>query len=65
MFKLQSQLILKVKVQYSKFKVKVPTCIQSLSNLSHFTVQPQPYYALISPLLRGKMGEIGKQHVKG
>ena len=37
-FKVQSQLIIKVKVQWSKFKVKVPTCIQSLSNLSHFAV---------------------------
>ena len=65
MLKVQSQPIIKVKVQCSKFKAKVPTCVQSLSNLSHFTVQPQPYYTLISPLLRGKMGEIGTQHVKG
>ena len=65
MFKVQSQLIIKVKVQCSMFKVKVPTCVQSLSNLSHFTVQPQPYYTLISPLLHGEMGKIGKQHAKG
>ena len=31
------------------------------SNLTHFTVQSQPYYTVIWPILRGKMGEIGMQ----
>ena len=65
MFKLQSQLIIKVKVQCSKFKAKVPTYIQSHYNITHFANKCGQYYTLISPLLRGKMGEIGKQHAKG
>ena len=38
-FNIQSLQILKVNVQYSKFKIKVPTCAQSILGSIHFDNQ--------------------------
>ena len=55
MFKVQSLQILKVKVQCSKFKVKVPTCAQSILGSIHFDNQQLTACVPISAILVYKM----------
>ena len=53
MFKVQSLLIIKVKGQGSKVKVKVPTCIRVTYHVSHIDNQRLTSCVSISPILHG------------
>ena len=54
-FNIQSLQILKVKVQGSKFKIKVPTCAQSILDSIHFDNQQLTPCVPISAILVCKM----------
>ena len=55
-FNIQSLQIIKIKVQGSKFKIKVPTCAQSILGSIHFDNQQLTPCVPISAILVCKMG---------
>ena len=62
MFKLQSQPILKVKVQCSKVKVKVPTCVRAIRHIRCIDYQRLTPCVAISTILHGNLAHFTAQY---
>ena len=62
MFKVQGLPIIKVKLQCSKFKVKVPTCIRVTRHVSHIDYQRLTPCVSISAISPRNMADFTAQY---
>ena len=62
MFKVQSLPIIKVKVQGSKFKVKVPTCIRTTCHVRHIDNQRLTPFVPITAILHDNLTHFTAQY---